>query len=111
MPGDLDEFMDVLGAAPATAVTLEVKLGFELVGHHNSCPTRCSDLRLGDSFAQAHVHGILPSAIMRSILIVPEDGSFVNLCRTLCQRPGRHQISPLFDGEWKRAGWIEPGRA
>ena len=43
MNGDLDEFMDVLGAAPATAVTLQVKLGFELVGRHDSGPSRCSD--------------------------------------------------------------------
>ncbi len=43
MRGDLDKFMDVLGAASATAVTLEVKLGFELVGHHDSGPTRGSD--------------------------------------------------------------------
>ena len=71
MSGDLNELMDVLGAAPATAVTLEVKLGFELAGHHNSGPTSCADFRLGDSFAQAHVHGIPLSAIMRSILSMP----------------------------------------
>lgn len=97
MNGDFDEFMDVLGAAPATAVTLEVKVGFELVGHHNSGPTRCSDFRLGDSFAQAHVHGILPSAIMISILIVPEDERSVNSCRTSYLRPGGRSLSGLFD--------------
>ena len=43
MRGDLDELMDVLGAAPATAVTLEVKLGLELAGHHNAIPTGGSD--------------------------------------------------------------------
>jgi len=43
LSGNLDKFMDVLGAAPATAVTLEVKLGLELAGHHNSIPTRGSD--------------------------------------------------------------------
>jgi hypothetical protein len=37
--GNLDKFMDVFCAASATAVTLEVKLGFELVGHHNTIPT------------------------------------------------------------------------
>ncbi len=43
MRGNLDKFMDVLGAAPATAVTLEVKLSLELVGNHDSGPTRGSD--------------------------------------------------------------------
>jgi hypothetical protein len=81
--GDLDKFMDVLGAASATAVTLEVKLGFKLVGHHDSSPTRRSDLRFGDSFAQAHVHGILPFAIMRSILSMPDSGYSVNSSKTL----------------------------
>ena len=76
--GDLNELMDVLGAAPATAVTLEVELGLELAGHHNSIPTGCSDFRLSDSFTQAHVHGMLPSAIMRSILSMSEDRRSVN---------------------------------
>ncbi len=43
MSGNLDKFMDVLGAAPATAVTLEVKFGLKLAGHHNSIPTGGSD--------------------------------------------------------------------
>jgi hypothetical protein len=79
LSGDLDKLMDVLGAAPATAVTLEVKLGFELVGRHDSNLTSCSDFRFGDSFAQAHVHGIPPSTIMRSIISMPEDERSVNL--------------------------------
>lgn len=70
--------MDVLGAAPTTAVTLEVKLGLELTGHHNSISTGCSDFGLGDSFAQAHIHGMLPLEIMRSILSMAEDRGSVN---------------------------------
>ena len=102
--------MDVLGTASATAVTLEVKLGFELAGHHNAGLTGCSDLRLSDSFAQAHVHGIPPLTIMISILSMPEDGRSVNPCGTSYQRPGGTRFSGLFDGKWKRTGLIDPGR-
>ena len=96
--------MDVLGAAPATAVTLEVKLGLKLAGHHNSIPTGGSDFRLGDSFAQAHVHGILPFAIMRSIISMPDAGYSVNSCKTLYWRPIWCPF-PLLSG-WQ---WIADG--
>ncbi len=83
MHGDLDEFVNVLRTASATALTLEVKLGFKLVSHHDAGSTRRSNLRFGDSFAQAHVHGILPFAIMRSIISMPDSGYSVNSSKTL----------------------------
>ena len=63
--------MDVFGATPATAALFEAEFTFELAGHHKAGSSRLSNVRLGNSFAETHVHVQAPLSIMRSILSMP----------------------------------------
>jgi hypothetical protein len=60
LDGDLDKFMDVLGAAPATAAALEIEFGLQLAGHDQPGASGLPDLRFGNSLAEAHVHWSAP---------------------------------------------------
>lgn len=59
--GDLDKFVDVLGAAPATAVALEIEFRLQLAGHDQPGASSLADIRLSNSLAKAHVHSLLLS--------------------------------------------------
>jgi hypothetical protein len=76
--GDVNEFVNVLRAATTAAALRETKLGLKLAGHHGACPSGFADFRLGNSIAQAEVHGLLPWTIMRSILSLSASGESVN---------------------------------
>lgn len=76
--GDVDKFVDVLGAAPATTVALEIEFGLQLAGHDQPRASCLADIRFGNSLAEAHIHGLLLPTIMRSIISIGLDRSFVN---------------------------------
>ena len=81
MNGDVNKFMDVLGAAPTTTVALEIKFGLQLAWHDQPGASGLADIRLRNPLAEAHVHGRLLATIMRSILSIGLARSFVNTLR------------------------------
>ena len=70
--------MDVLGAAPATSVTLEIEFGLQLAGHDQPGASGFTDIRFGNSLAEAHIHSGLLTTIMRSIISICLAWSSVN---------------------------------
>jgi len=58
LSGNLDKFVDVLGAAAAAAILLEPELGLKLAGHHESGPSGFSHVGFGDSVAETEVQGL-----------------------------------------------------
>ena len=58
--GNLDKFVDILGAAAAAAILLEPELGLKLAGHHKSGLSGFSHVSFGDSFAKAEVQDSTP---------------------------------------------------
>jgi hypothetical protein len=51
--GNLNEGLDVLRTSAATTDVFESELSFDLAWHHNARARRISDIRIGDSLAQA----------------------------------------------------------
>jgi hypothetical protein len=71
--GEFDKLTNVFCAAAAAAGIFQAELGFDLARHHNPGTPGITDIRLGDSLAQAYIHERpLPVTIMRSILSMPE---------------------------------------
>jgi hypothetical protein len=68
---DVDECINILGAASAAASALELELGLELAGHHTAGPSSLAYIRLCNPVAQAEVQGALSLTIMRSVIIMP----------------------------------------
>lgn len=55
--GKLDELVNVLGAATATAAALQSELGFQLTRRDNARPPGFADIRFGDTVTDTDVHG------------------------------------------------------
>lgn len=54
--GELNEFVDILGAAAAAAVIHKPELRLELAGQDQPGPPGFTDIRFGDPVAQTNVH-------------------------------------------------------
>jgi hypothetical protein len=58
LSGNLDEILDVLGAAAAAAILLEPELGLELAGHHEAGSSGLSHVGFGNSVTETEVQGL-----------------------------------------------------
>ena len=54
--GEFDKLTNVFCAAAAAAGIFQAELGFDLARHHNPGTPGITDIRLGDSLAQAYIH-------------------------------------------------------
>jgi hypothetical protein len=57
--GKFDEGFDIFRTPAATACVFQAELGFDLTRHHNACSSCIADFGIGDSLAQAQIHGRL----------------------------------------------------
>jgi hypothetical protein len=57
--GKFDEGFDIFRAPAATTCFFQAELGFDLTRHHNACTSCVTDFGIGDSLAQAQIHGRL----------------------------------------------------
>jgi hypothetical protein len=58
--GKVDEDLDVFRTSAATACVFQSELCFDLTWHYDACTSRVADFGIGDSLAQAQIHGCLP---------------------------------------------------
>ena len=57
--GELDEFVDMLGATAATAAVFQAELCLELARRDETGTPGFPNVRLGNSLAEAQIHDVL----------------------------------------------------